>query len=151
MSDPSSSAGPGEPAPPGGTATVGRPKRSEVVFVAGLPGFPEVSRCRREPIAGCAPFERLVAEPDGTPAFVVVPPGPLFPDYRVEVDDDMQLLLGVAHEADAEVLLIVTVPPPPALPSANLLGPLVVNRRDGRVAQVVQVRSDYPTQAPLLA
>lgn len=148
MSDPSLVA-PGEATAPGESIGA-RSHAAEVVFVAGLPGFPGVSRFRREPLSGCAPFERLVAEPEGTPAFVVVPPGPLFPDYRVEVDDDMQLLLGVAHETDAEVLLIVTVPPPPAQPSANLLGPLVVNRRDGRVAQVVQVRSDYPTQAPLL-
>lgn len=117
---------------------------SEVDFPAGLPGFPGARRFRLEDLGeSLRPFVRLrlVSEPEI--AFTVVAPGLLFPDYSVEIDDDHQSALGLTSADDVVTLIMITVPQPPQPPTANLLGPIVVNRHTGAAAQVVQHKSTY--------
>jgi flagellar assembly factor FliW len=78
--------------------------------------------------------------------FVLVPPGALFPDYTIEIDEQHVDGLGLTSADDVLVLAIVTLGQPP---TANLLGPLVVNRRTRAAAQVVQVQSRYRAAEPL--
>lgn len=133
------------PAPPApGRATV-------VEFPSGLAGLGQAHRFERQPLPGLAPFERLRALQEPSFDLIVVPPGSLFPDYVVALEETVASLLGIGSASDAEVLVIVTVPPPPALPSANLLGPLVLSRGSARAAQVVQVGSAYDARTPLPA
>ena len=83
--------------------------------------------------------------------FVVVPPGPFFPDYAPEVDDDVVDALELTSADDAVVLVIVTVADPVDRSTANLLGPIVVNRRTHRGAQVVLSPEEHDPRRPLLA
>lgn len=125
---------------------------TEIEFAAGLPGFPTARRFRIEDLGpALRPFRRLrsLGEPDIT--FTVVAPGRLFPRYSVEIDEENQAALGIESPADALTLLLITVPRPPQPPTANLLGPLVVNRRTGAAAQVVQHKSRYQVAEPLPA
>lgn len=118
-------------------------------FSAGLPGFPASRRFRLESLGPeLEPFcaMRSVAEPEI--CFTVVPPGIIFRDYAVEIDEQHVDTLGLADGSDALVLAIVTVGDPP---TANLLGPLVVNRRTRVAAQVVQHGSDYGAAVPLVS
>ncbi len=123
---------------------------TEVEFPAGLPGFPAARRFRLEALGeNLRPFRRLhhLADPDIS--FTVVEPGHLYPDYTIEIDDEHQESLGIDSADHVVTLLMITVPPPPQPPTANLLGPLVVNRMNGRAAQVVQHKSDYKVAEPL--
>ncbi|MFC0080844.1 flagellar assembly protein FliW [Aciditerrimonas ferrireducens] len=145
---------PGEPpAPPdaggaGALAEVGIPP--VLHFEHGLPGFPEARAFALEPLGpALAPFARLQSLDQPGLGFTVVPPGLLFPDYRVEVDEDWASRLGLRAPEDAKVLVLVTLRPGQA-PTANLLGPLVVHRRSGRAGQVVQVDSGYGVAEPLV-
>ena len=54
--------------------------------------------------------------------------------------------LDLESADDAMVLTIITLGQPP---TANLLGPLVVNRRTRVAAQVVQYQSSYRAAEPL--
>ena len=78
--------------------------------------------------------------------FVLVPPGALFPDYTIEIDEQHVASLGLESADDAVVMAIVTLGEPP---TANLLGPLVVNRRTRAAAQVVQYQAGYRAAEPL--
>jgi flagellar assembly factor FliW len=122
----------------------------EVTFAAGLPGFDRLRSFVIEPMPGdLAPFCRMRAtEPVGV-EFIVVPPGLLFPDYEVEVDDETVERLEL-QGADAAVLTIVTISDQGSTPTANLLGPIVVNRRNGAAAQVVLHGSGYDVATPLV-
>ena len=122
----------------------------EITFAAGLPGFDRLRSFVIEPMPGdLAPFCRMRAtEPVGV-EFIVVPPGVLFPDYQVEVDDETVERLELQAE-DVSVLSIVTFSDDGSAPTANLLGPIVVNRRNGAAAQVVLHGSDYQVAAPLV-
>lgn len=124
----------------------------EVVdFAAGLPGFPGVRRFLLEDLGeSLRPFRRLRSvggEPEVS--FTVVEPGLLFGNYTVEIDDDHQASLGVASAGEVLTLVLVTVPRPPLPPTANLLGPIVVNKTTGAAAQVVQHKSGYKVAEPL--
>jgi flagellar assembly factor FliW len=85
-----------------------------------------------------------VEEP--TISFVLVAPGGPFPDYTIEIDEQHVANLGLESAEDAMVMTIITVGQPP---TANLLGPLVVNRRTRVAAQVVQYQSNYRAAEPL--
>jgi flagellar assembly factor FliW len=121
-----------------------------VTFAGGLPGFDSLRSFVIEPMPGdLAPFCRLRAtDPPGV-EFIVVPPGVLFPDYQVVVDEETVERLALRAE-DASVLSIVTLSNDGSAPTANLLGPIVINRRNGAAAQVVLHNSDYQVAQPLV-
>ncbi len=123
----------------------------EVTFASGLPGFDDLHRFVVEPLGPeLAPFCRLRSLERAGVEFIVVPPGLLFPDYAVEVDDDAVARLELTAE-DAVVLTIVTLAEGGRTPTANLLGPLVINRRTRAAAQVVQHGSGYEVAVPLVS
>jgi flagellar assembly factor FliW len=57
--------------------------------------------------------------------------------------------LGLTSAEDVITLVIVTTPRPPQPPTANLLGPIVINRVTRNAAQVVQHRSSYGVAEPI--
>jgi flagellar assembly factor FliW len=121
-----------------------------ITFAGGLPGFDHLRRFVVEPLPDdLAPFCRLRAtDPEGV-EFIVVPPGLLFPHYQVEVDEETVDRLQLRSE-DAAVLAIVTLSDDGSAPTANLLGPIVINRRTQAAAQVVLHGSGYEVAVPLV-
>ena len=82
--------------------------------------------------------------------FVVTHPGLFFPDYAPEIDDDTADRLELKSADDALLLVIVTVTDPVAASTANLLGPIVVNRHTRAAAQAVLGASGYNTREALV-
>jgi flagellar assembly factor FliW len=121
-----------------------------LTFAAGLPGFPEAHRFSLEPLdPRLEPFCRMRSLDQPGLGFTVLPPGVLFDDYQVVVDEESVERLGLRAPDDAVVLAIVTLAIPPEPPKVNLLGPIVVNRSTGAAAQVVQHGSAYGVAVPL--
>ena len=69
--------------------------------------------------------------------FLVVNPDVFFPDYVAEIDDETADWLGLNSADDACLLVIVSVRDKAEDATANLLGPLVINRSSGRAIQAV--------------
>jgi flagellar assembly factor FliW len=116
-------------------------------FGGGIPGFPASRRFRLEKLAPeLQPFCVMRAEDESGISFVLVSPGVLFPDYTIEIDEQHVATLALESADDALVMAIVTLGVPP---TANLLGPLVMNRRTRAAAQVVQYQSSYKAAEPL--
>jgi flagellar assembly factor FliW len=116
-------------------------------FASGLPGFPASRQFRLERLAPeLEPFCLMRSVSEAEICFVVVAPGTLFPDYSVEIDPQHVTSLGLETADDVTVMTIVTIGDPP---TANLLGPLVVNRTTRSAAQVVQYESSYRAAEPL--
>ncbi len=114
------------------TAAVG-----EIVFDHGLPGFASSRRFVLEQwgVPG-GPFSLLRSLDDQT-EFLVVNPDVFFPDYVAEIDDETAGWLGLESADDACLLVIVSIPEKAEDATANLLGPLVINRVTGRALQAV--------------
>jgi flagellar assembly factor FliW len=118
-------------------------------FGGGIPGFPASRQFRLEKLgAELEPFCVMRSVNETGISFVLVPPGALFPDYTIEIDEQHVANLALESADDVLALAIVTLG---ASPSANLLGPLVVNRRTRAAAQVVQYQSSYKAAEPLAA
>lgn len=121
-----------------------------LTFESGLPGFPDQHRFAVVPLGPeFEPFCRMTSLDTEGLQFVVAPPGVFFDDYTIEVDEASAERLGVSDAADVVVLVIVTLAEPPAVPTANLLGPIVVNRLTWSAMQVVQRNSVLPVAAAL--
>jgi len=124
---------------------------AEVVinFAAGLPGFPRARRFLLQDVSpGRSPVSKMTSLDQDGLGFIVVPPGLFFPNYSVAVDEDTQQRIGLSRAEDAVVLVILTLVPG-EVPTANLLGPIVINTKNLEAAQVVQVASNYRAAEPL--
>ena len=119
-------------------------------FAAGLPAFPFARRFRLEPwgVPG-GPFRLMRSLDDPHLAFVVTHPKPFFPDFAVDLDNDVVDRLCLRSADDAFVLVIVTMREHAA--TANLLGPIVVNTATSEARQVVLHDSHHDVRTPLPA
>lgn len=132
------------------TALATKVDAPHITFSVGIPGFPDAhtfvlvnNDMAQEPFAimRCVEDESL--------EFVVVPPHLFFPDYAPEIDDATSERVGLESAGDALVLVIVTVGDELAEVTANLLGPIVVNRHTHEAAQAVLVNQGYELRTPL--
>lgn len=125
----------------------------ELHFAGGLPGFPDARRFVLVRIGDDAsPFSLLRSLDEDTQLeFVVTHPGLFFPDYEPEIDDDTANRLELKSADDALLLVIVTVADPVAASTANLLGPIVVNRHTRAAAQAILGSSGYATREALVS
>ena len=122
----------------------------ELEFSAGLPGFPEARRFVLARLGDAdSPFSMLRSLDEPELEFVVAPPGMFFPDYEPEIDDSVAGRLGLDTADDALLLVIITVAEQPANSTANLLGPIVVNRHTRSAAQAVLDAGRYATKEAL--
>ena len=97
-----------------------------------------------------APFLWLHSIDDPSLALPVTNPGLFFPDYEPEIDDETVARLDLGSADDALLLVIVTVAKPIEASTANLLGPIVVNRHTRAAAQAVLSNSGYATREALV-
>lgn len=88
------------------------------------------------------PFAALGSLDEEDVSFVVAPPGALYPGYRVEIPETEVGLLGLSGPDDAEVLVLVACREG-AMPTANLLGPVIVKISTDEAVQVVLEDSGY--------
>lgn len=123
-----------------------------LTFVAGLPGFPDAHRFALDGLGPeLEPFCRMRSLDQRDLTFTVMPPGLVFLDYAVVIDEESLERLKLENPADAVVLAIVTLSVPPEPPKVNLLGPIVINRRNLLAAQVVQHGTSHGVAVPLVA
>lgn len=82
--------------------------------------------------------------------FVVVPPGPFFPDYAPHVDDTTAEALAATSAEDLLTLVMVNAGETPEAATANLLAPVLVNHHTRKALQVVLHDEDLSLRAPLV-
>jgi flagellar assembly factor FliW len=142
---------------PRGTALLSRePEMSatelpELDFVVPPPGLEPLRRFALVSLEedGVVYALRSLERPDVR--LLVVPPGPFFPDYAPELDEQDTAALGLRDAEEALVLLVIQAGESPEETTANLLAPVVVNATTRAAAQVVLTGSRLPLRAPLVA
>ena len=123
----------------------------ELSFVRPLPGFGDLRRfvlVELPALEGAEPvlFElRNLEEP--AVRFLAAVPTAFFPDYAFDLDEDDCAELGLTDEADALVLVLLTMGQDVAATTANLLAPVVVNAGTRQAAQVILSGSDWRVRA----
>jgi flagellar assembly factor FliW len=123
---------------------------SGVIEIAGgLVGLPSLKRFVVVDIAPETPFRWLQSVDEAEAGFLIAEPSLFLSDYRVELRREEQEALGLSHDGEAAVFVIVRVSPGLEEMAANLRGPVVVNLAGRRGLQAVLTDPRYPLQQPL--
>lgn len=109
------------------------PPANEIILPQGLIGFGAYKRAELLYLPDHLPFLWMkLSNPDTADIlhFIVIEPGGIVPGYEPEIFDSDAEHLDLRSPAEAMILNIVTLQKQsPVEASANLIGPLVVNRR----------------------
>jgi flagellar assembly factor FliW len=122
-----------------------------IELVHPMPGFPDLRQFALVELDEDGVLCSLRSLEDPDLRFLVVPPAPFFPDYAPEVDDVVVSDLEIGSADDALVLLVLRAGDSLAETTANLLAPVVVNRRTRRAAQVILDDPSLSVSEPLVA
>jgi flagellar assembly factor FliW len=111
-------------------------ERQLVRFPAGLLGFEKFTDyvlldARQKPFF----YLQSVALPEL--AFVLIDPFLFRPDYSLDVDDEVLGEIDVKNPNEVLVFAVVTVPPDGSAVTANLMGPLIINKTNRKGMQTV--------------
>jgi flagellar assembly factor FliW len=121
----------------------------DVYMPAGLLGFEQMKSYLLIAKNGEAPFQWLQVRGNPSLAFVVIDPFTFMPEYLPDIPQTDVDFLGLSQPSDAALYVIVTVNGPRHA-TANLKGPIVVNRATGLAKQVVIANAtQYSVQHPL--
>lgn len=124
----------------------------EIELPAGLIGMPQLRRFEVAALPESWPFVSLRSLNTEQIHFLAVSPQNLLPDYQLELGDDDAEALGLSSADDALIYNIVTVHSGERqYVTANLIGPIVVNRRTRIARQVILANSDdFSAKHPLI-
>jgi len=118
-----------------------------VHFKDGIPAFEEEHEFIIVPYDSESPyyFMQSLATPDL--AFLITVPFLFFPDYEFELDEVAQHELGIKHQEDMLIYVLITIPGGKIEDmTANLMAPVVLNKENMQAKQVVLDRSRYTTK-----
>lgn len=97
------------------------------------------------------PFVWLRSLEEQTLSFLLVDPFIFRPDYEIDVDDKTLSEIGISSPSDVLVMTIVTVPAGGKTVTANLQGPLIINKKTGCAKQVILGDAKWSTKHDILA
>lgn len=121
-----------------------------VEFERGLFGFESVHRYVLLGFSERSPIKLLQAVDRPEVAFAVMEPFLICPDYDLPLSDEDALHIGWWQDSEVLVYVILGMSDPPSAMTANLKGPIVLNRRLRRGMQVVLPGDRYPARYRVL-
>lgn len=84
-------------------------------------------------------------------AFLAIDPFLFKPDYEIDVDDALLSPLGIESPSDVLVFALITIPADGGPITANLSGPLIVNKKNNRAMQAILADPRWKTKHDLVA
>ena len=125
-------------------------ERQKIVFPYGLFGF-EDQRDYLLLDAERQPFYWLQSMDVEQVAFVLVNPFLFRPDYEVNISNEELADIGIRSPEKALIFSIVTIPPDDKPMTANLQGPLIINRDNRTGKQAVLSDTRWKTKHDIMA
>lgn len=122
-----------------------------IELVQPMPGFPDLRKFALVQLDDAGRLSSLTSLEQPDLRFLVAPPGPFFPDYVPEVNDDVAAELGIEQAEDVLLLVVLNAGRSLADTTANLAAPVLVNTSTLRAAQVILDQPGLPVAAPLVA
>ena len=113
----------------------------------GLPAFEDEHEFLILPYESDSPYTFLQSAKTPELAFLLAIPYVFFPDYEFQLDDDVEKKLDIQSADDILLYVLLTIPGGRiADMTANLMAPLVINKRTFQGKQVVLEKSKYTTK-----
>jgi len=121
-----------------------------ITFEAGIPGFEQNKKFVLVQIPDYLPFEWLVCVDGSRLRFAIINPLLFRPDYEPAITKEQLQELGIEKAEDVLLYCIVTIRENPAESTANLIGPVVINRTKRVGRQIIIDDDRYSTQEKIL-
>ena len=125
-------------------------ERQKITFPQGLLGF-ESYKDYVILDAEQQPFYWLQSIDMEQIAFVLINPFIFRPDYEMNIENEELLPIGISDPGKAIIFSIVTIPADGSPMTANLQGPLVINRDSRLGTQAILTDSRWKTKHDILA
>jgi flagellar assembly factor FliW len=114
---------------------------------SGMIGFPDLNRYALVAFDDPeVPFIYWQNIDEPSLCFVLIDPALLFPDYEVVLTADELKDIELKSAEDGSVYVVITIPSDPQEMTANLMGPLIVNRSARKAKQLVLSDPRYTTK-----
>ncbi len=121
-------------------------QKTNIHFPNGLYGFEDYADFTLFP-AEIESLLRLQSEKDNNVSFLLIDPFVFFPEYEIDVDDETVALLEIDNPEEVYVLAIITIAKAkPAIVTANLQGPVVINKKNKKARQIVLLDTKWKTK-----
>ncbi|MHA0856225.1 flagellar assembly protein FliW [Paenibacillus sp. CMAA1364] len=120
-----------------------------VIFPKGLPGFKMLKKYAIQQYD--ENFSYLISQDDSSVAFIIVNPFDFYPDYELDVPDDLLEEIEIKSPEQVNVRCIVTWNSDHHKVTLNLLAPLIINSENQNAKQVVLQNVPYNTRHLLWA
>lgn len=126
-------------------------EKQKIYFENGILGFEELHSFFLIDIPeNNGPFYWLQSEEIIDIGFVVITPQTIMPDYKLEVEKSDLDKIDIKNENDILVFTIVTLYEDPSKNTVNLLGPIVINKKNLKAIQAISLNENYSVRHPLL-
>ncbi len=125
-------------------------EKQRLRFKEGILGFEDIHEYILIDSVDGGPFYWLQAEKIPEIAFVVIEPSLILPEYKLDADSKDLLELEIEKPEDALLFCIVTVSDDPGDITANLLGPVVINKMSHRAKQIISATDKYSVRHHLI-
>jgi len=125
-------------------------KEDIITFPSGIPGFEKNKSFVLVSIPDFAPFEWLVCVDGSNLRFAVINPLLFKPDYAPKLQKEQLEELGITKPEDILLFVIVTIHQNPLESTANLVGPVIINKTKRIGKQLIIEDDAYTTQEPIL-
>jgi flagellar assembly factor FliW len=84
-------------------------------------------------------------------AFLSIDPFIFRPDYEIDIEDTVLAPLKIASPSDVLVFALITIPTDGGRITANLQGPLIINRENNEAMQAILADPRWQTKHDLVA
>lgn len=127
--------------------------REEDIISLGTPllGFPDLNDFLLIANDKTYPFMWFQSTEDVNICFILIEPEVFFQDYKPNIPQREQKVLGIREEKDQKLFGIVVVPDDPKRATVNLRAPLVVNLTKKIAKQVILEDDKLSIKTPLFA
>jgi len=124
-----------------------------ITFPGGIPGFENCKRFVIVPVPQCEPFSWLTCVDASPPLrFAIINPLIFIPDYSPKLSKEQlnDINVGIGDLHDLVLYAIVTIGQNPIDSTANLTGPVIINKNMRLGKQVLIDDDRYSTQDPII-
>lgn len=121
-----------------------------LTFPSGIPGFENNKQFVIVSIPEYAPFEWLVCIDGSRLRFAIINPLLFASDYAPKIVKEQIEDLAIAKPEELLLYVIVTIRENPLESTANLIGPILINRTKKLGKQIIIDDDRYTTQEPIL-
>jgi flagellar assembly factor FliW len=125
-------------------------EQQKITFPSGLFGFESLKDYVLLD-AEQQPFYWLQSVDEENTAFILIDPFIFRPDYEMDINNEELLPIGITESEKAVIFSIVTVPSNKGPMTANLQGPLIINRDSRLGIQAVLTDSRWKTKHDIMA